>query len=90
MEHGVSCLSETEKGENGVAAALGEIGRWVRGYTAIRGCTFTVRNQFGGKWRGQCEFWVLRKHAVEVVSSSPWFMPLFKATADRRSLHAHG
>jgi hypothetical protein len=37
----------------------------------------------------QCEFWVLLKLAVEAVSSSPWFMPLFKATADRRSLHGH-
>jgi hypothetical protein len=47
---------ETEKGENGVAAALGKIGRWDRGYRAIRGYAFTVRNRFGRRWRGQCEF----------------------------------
>jgi hypothetical protein len=40
-------LAETEKGENGVAAALGEIGRWDRGYRTVRGCAFTVRKQFG-------------------------------------------
>ena len=49
-------MPETKKGENGVAAALGEIGRWDRGYTVVRDCAFTVRNQFGRKWRGQCEF----------------------------------
>jgi hypothetical protein len=49
-------LPETEKGENSVAAALGEIGRWDRGYRTIRGCAFTVRNRFGRRWRGQCEF----------------------------------
>jgi hypothetical protein len=27
-ERGISCLPETEKGKNGVAAALSEIGRW--------------------------------------------------------------
>jgi hypothetical protein len=46
---------DRERG-NGVATALGEIGRWDRGYRVIRGCAFTVRNRFGSKVRRQCEF----------------------------------
>jgi hypothetical protein len=46
----------TELGENGIAVALFEIGVGDWGYSAIRSCAFTVRNQFGRRWRGQCEF----------------------------------
>jgi hypothetical protein len=56
MERRALRSPETEKGEIGVAAALGKIGRWDRGYTAVRGCAFTVHNRFGRRWRGQCEF----------------------------------
>jgi hypothetical protein len=59
-ERGVLCSSEIERGGDGVAAALGEIGRWDRGYTAVRDCSFTVHNQFEGR-RRQCEFLVLLK-----------------------------
>jgi hypothetical protein len=44
MERRALRSPETEKGENGVAVALDEIGRWDRGYRAVRGCAFTVRN----------------------------------------------
>jgi hypothetical protein len=86
--HGARCfvLAGDRKGGNGVTVALGEIGRWDRGYRAIRGCAFTVRNRFGRRWRRQCEFWVLLALAVEAVSASPWFMPLYKATAGRQAI----
>jgi hypothetical protein len=40
-------------GENGVAAALGEIGGGDWGYTAVRNCSFIMHTQFerrGGGW----------------------------------------
>jgi hypothetical protein len=63
MERGVLCSPETGKGENGVAAALGEIGRWDWGYRAVRDCSFTVHNQFEERRRRQCKFLVLLKLA---------------------------
>jgi hypothetical protein len=52
MERRALGSPKTEKGENGVTVALGEIGRWHQGYRAVRGYAFTVRNQFGRRWRG--------------------------------------
>ena len=66
---------ETEKGENGVAVALGEIGRWDRGYRTVRDCAFTVLNQFGRRWRGQCEFdliWFTGMCVMTEPRREPW------------------
>jgi hypothetical protein len=89
-ERGDLCSPVTGKGENGVAMALGEIGRRNWGYTAVRNYSFTVHTQFQERWRRQCEFWVFLKLAVEAVSALLWSMPLFKATADRLAISGRG
>jgi hypothetical protein len=91
-ERGVLGSPVTEKREKWCRGGSGWNwgGGWDWGYTAVRNCSFTVHNQFGRRWRRQCESWVLLKLAVEAVSASPWFMPLFKATTDRLEISGRG
>jgi hypothetical protein len=84
------CSLVTEKGENGAATALGGIGRWDWGYTAVKNYSFTVHTQFGKRWQRQCEFWASIKLTGGDVNTSPWSMVLFIAMAVRLTISDHG
>jgi hypothetical protein len=84
------CSLVIEKGENGIATALGGIGRWNWGYTAVRNYSFTVPTQFGKRWKRQCEFWASIKLTSGDVNTPLWIMVLFIATTVRLTISDRG
>jgi hypothetical protein len=82
--------SVTEKGENGVVVALGEIGAGDWGYTAVRNYSFTVHIQFGRMGQRQREFWISINSLGGGVHTPLWFMVPFIATVVRLAIYGHG